>query len=202
MTDLLLDADAQNLLFRDARTANAFTAAPVSDDQMRAVYDLVQWGPTSANGQPLRVVLVRSDEARARLLPLMSETNRAKTEAAPLVAVLAYDGDFHEHMDRLFPHAPGARSWFEGSADADTARATTAHENAAMQAGYFVLGVRAAGLAAGPMAGFDKAAVDAAFFPDGRCRSFLVVNVGVPAAEGAWYDRSPRLGYDEVFRSV
>ncbi len=202
MTDLLLDADAQNLLFREARTANAFTDAPVSDDQMRAVYDLIQWGPTSANGQPLRVLLVRSDAARGRLLPLMSEGNRAKTGSAPLVAILAFDADFHENYPRLFPHAPDVKSWFSGSPEADAGRLASARENAAMQAAYFILGVRAAGLAAGPMAGFDKAGVDAEFFPDGRCRTFLVVNVGVPAAEGAWFDRSPRLAYDEVFRTV
>ncbi len=202
MTDLLLDGDAQNLLFREARTANAFTDAPVSDDQMRAVYDLIQWGPTSANGQPLRVLLVRSDAARARLLPHMSGGNRAKTGKAPLVAVLAFDADFHENYPRIFPHEPESRSWFEGSAEADATRAATARESAALQAGYFIIGVRAAGLAAGPMAGFDKPGVDAEFFPDGRFRSFLVVNVGTPAAEGAWFDRSPRLAYDEVFETV
>lgn len=199
---LALSADAQDLLFREARTANAFTDEPVSDEAMRAVYDLVKWGPTSANGQPLRVVLVRSAEARARLLPRMSDGNRAKTGAAPLVALLAFDADFHENYPRVFPHSPDARSWFEGSPEADAARAATAHENAAIQTGYFILGVRAAGLAAGPMAGFDKAGVDAEFFPDGRRRSFLVVNIGKPAAEGAWFDRSPRLGYDEVFETV
>ncbi len=202
VTDLLIDDASQNLLFREARTANAFTEAPVSEDQMRAVYDLIQWGPTSANGQPLRVLLVRSPEARARLLPLMGEGNRAKTATAPLVAVLAFDADFHENYPRIFPHAPDAKSWFSGSPEADAGRLDSARENAAIQAGYFILGVRAAGLAAGPMAGFDKAGVDAEFFPDGRRRSFLVVNIGVPAAEGAWFDRSPRLVYDEVFQTI
>ena len=199
---LVLSEDAQDLLFREARTANAFTDEPVTDEQMRAVYDLVRWGPSSANGQPLRVLLVRSDEARARLAPLMSGTNRAKTEAAPLVAVLGFDTGFHEHLDRMMPGIPGVRSWFEGSPEKDAARLASARESAAIQAGYFILGVRAAGLAAGPMAGFDKAGVDAAFFPDGRIQSFLVVNVGRPAAEGAWYPRSPRLDYDEVFQTV
>jgi 3-hydroxypropanoate dehydrogenase len=199
---LVLSEDAQDLLFRDARTANAFTDEPVDDEQMRAVYDLVKWGPTALNGQPLRVLLVRSDEARARLLPLMNEGNRAKTGKAPLVAVLAYDVDFHENLVRVFPHAPGARSWFEGSPEADMARAASSHENAAIQAGYFIVGVRAAGLAAGPMGGFDKTGVDAEFFPDGRHRAFLVVNIGHPAAEGAWHDRSPRLDYDDVVETL
>ncbi len=202
MTDLLLDADAQNLLFREARTANAYTDAPVSDDTLRAVFDLVKWAPTSANGQPLRVVAVRSEAARARLLPHMSEGNRDKTAAAPLVLVMASDTRFHEHMDRLFPHAPGARAWFEGSPEADVAREAGAVMNAAMQAAYWTVGLRAAGLACGPMAGFDAPGVDAAFFPDGRFRSFLVMNVGTPAAEGAWFERSPRFDYDDVVQTV
>ena len=199
---LVLAPEAQDLLFRQARTANAFTDEPVSDETIRAVYDLVQWGPTSANGQPLRVVAVRSDEARARLLPHMSDGNRAKTAAAPLVLVFAFDSRFHEHMGRLFPHAPDARSWFEGSPEADTAREAGARMNGAMQAAYWIVGLRAAGLACGPMAGFDAAGVDAAFFPDGRFRSFLVMNVGRPAAEGAWFDRSPRHTFEDAVQTV
>ena len=199
---LVLSETAQDLLFRVARTANAFTDEPVTDEQMRALYDLIQWGPTSANGQPLRVVLVRSAAARARLLQHMSEGNRAKTGKAPLVAILAFDTQFHENYPRVFPHAPDARSWFEGSPEADAGRLANARESAAIQTGYFILGVRAAGLAAGPMNGFDKAGVDAEFFPDGRLRSFVVVNIGTPAAEGAWFARSPRLDYDDVFETV
>ena len=198
---LVLSDDAQNLLFRDARTANAFTDEPVDDEQMRAVYDLIKWGPTAMNSQPLHILLVRSDEARARLVPLMSEGNRAKTEKAPLVAVLASDTGFHENLIRVFPHAPSARSWFEGSPEADTARAASAHQSASLQAGYFIVGLRAAGLAAGPMGGFDKAGIDAEFFPDGRFKSFLVVNIG-HAAEGAWHARAPRLEYEEVVETV
>lgn len=199
---LVLADDVQALLFRDARTANAFTDAPVSDEQMRAVYDLVRWGPSAANGQPLRILLVRSDEARERLLPLMSEGNRSKTSAAPLVAVLAYDTRFHEHLPRVMPHNPAMKGWFEGSPEKDAAREATAHESAAIQAGYFIVGVRAAGLAAGPMGGFDRAGVDAAFFPGGRLRSFVVVNIGTPAEQGAWFGRSPRLDYEDVVQTV
>ena len=199
---LRLDDNAQDLLFREARTANAFTDEPVTDEQMEAIYDLVKWGPTAVNGQPLRVLLVRSDEARARLLPHVGEGNRRKTESAPLVAVLAYDTDFHEALPRVFPHAPAAKSWFEGSPEQDAARAAGARDNAWLQAGYFTLGIRAAGLAAGPMAGFDAAGVDAEFFPDRTWRSFLIVNIGQPAEQGAWFDRSPRLDYDEVVETV
>ena len=109
-TDLLaLSPEAQDLLFREARTANTFTDAPVTDEQVAAIYDLVKWAPTSMNIQPLRVLLVRSDEARARLLDHLAPGNRSKTGAAPLVAVLSVDHSFHEHLHRTFPHFPGAK---------------------------------------------------------------------------------------------
>ena len=194
---LALDPAAQDLLFRAARTANTFTDEPVTDDQVRAVYDLVQYGPTAMNAQPLRVLLVRSPEARARLVPHMGGSNQAKTEAAPLVAVLAYDVDFHDELPRTFPHFAGARDVFA----AEESRHVAGRDNAYLQAGYFLLGVRAAGLAAGPMGGFDAAGVDAEFFPDGRTRSIMVVNIGRPGPD-AWMDRLPRLPYDEVVTTV
>jgi 3-hydroxypropanoate dehydrogenase len=196
-TELALSQDAQDLLFRTARTANAFTDEPVTDEQVQAVYDLVQYGPTSMNAQPLRVVLLRSDEAKARLLPHLSEGNRAKTASAPLVAVLAYEVDFHDHLPRVFPHFPGAREVF---ADQDV-RQGVGRDNAFLQAGYFLLGVRAAGLAAGPMGGYDAAGLDAELFPAGDLRSVMVVNIGRPA-EDAWFERLPRLDYDEVVRTL
>jgi nitroreductase len=196
-TELALSAEAQDLLFRSARTANSFTEEPVTDAQVQAIYDLVQYGPTSMNSQPLRVVLLRSDEAKARVLPHLSEGNRAKTAAAPLVAVLAYDVDFHENLPRVFPHFPGARDVYaeEGS------RHRVARDNAFLQAGYFLVGIRAAGLAAGPMGGYDAAGLDAELFPEGTLRSIMLVNIGQPSAD-AWFDRLPRLGYDEVVRSL
>jgi nitroreductase len=192
-TPLALSEDAQDLLFRAARTANTFTDEPVTDAQVQAIHDLVKYGPTSLNAQPLRVVLLRSEQAKARLLPHLSEGNRAKTAAAPLVAVLGYDVDFHDELPRVFPHFPGARDLF---ADEDL-RHRVGRDNAHLQAGYFLLGVRAAGLAAGPMGGYDPAGLDAELFPDGRTRSIMVVNLGRPGPD-AWLDRLPRLGYDEV----
>jgi 3-hydroxypropanoate dehydrogenase len=195
---LRLDAAARDLLFRAARTANSFTLERVTDEQVAAIHDLVRDGPTAFNGQPLRIVLVRSAAARRRLLPHLGERNRAKTATAPLVAILAADTAFHEHLPRLYPHRPGARDWL----DADpAAREAQARFNAALQIGYFIVGVRAAGLAAGPMAGFDAAGVEAEFFPDGQLRALLVVNIGRPGPD-AWADRLPRLGYDEVVRTV
>lgn len=195
---LVLAPGAQRLLFHDARTANAFTDRPVTDEQIRAIYDLVRWAPTAANTQPLRLVVVRSPEAKARLLPLMAEGNRAKTASAPVTVILAADLRFHEHWDRLMPFRPGGGS---ALADAPEAAEGMARFNATLQAGYFLLGVRAAGLTAGPMAGFDGAGVDAEFLPGGTLRSLLVVNVGHPA-EDAWFDRLPRLEHDEVVTTV
>ncbi|MFC8502148.1 malonic semialdehyde reductase [Pedococcus sp. NPDC057267] len=195
---LVLDEDAQDLLFREARTANTFSDEPVSDAQMRAVYDLVKWAPTSMNNQPLRVVLVRSDEARARLVEHMSGNNKAKTQAAPLVAILAADTAFHDELPRTFPHFPGARDLFAGD---DAAREDTARLNAALQTAYFIIGIRAAGLAAGPMTGLDMASVDRDFFPDGEHRTIAVVNIGRPG-EDAWKQRLPRLDYEDVFTTV
>jgi 3-hydroxypropanoate dehydrogenase len=191
---LTLAADAQDLLFRQARTANSFTDEPVGEEQVRAIYDLMKWAPTGGNSQPLRILLVRSAEAKARLVPLMDEGNRAKTQSAPATAILAADTRFHEHWDRLVPFRPGGGAAF---ADAPERAEAVARFNATLQVGYFLLAVRAAGLAAGPMAGFDRAAVDREFLADGRLRSLLVVNVGRPGPD-AWRDRLPRLEHDEV----
>ena len=193
MTELTLSPEAQDLLFREARTANAFTDEPVTDEQVAAIYDLVKYAPTAMNTQPLRILLVRDGEPRERLLKHMADGNRDKTANAPLVAVLAADTDFHDHLPRTFPHFPGARDLF---AD-DAAREQAAKFNATLQIGYFLLGVRAAGLAAGPMGGFDAAGIDEEFFAGNNLKSLLVVNLGKPA-ENAWFDRLPRLDHAEV----
>lgn len=190
---LALSPEAQSLLFRDARTANAFTDEPVSDDQIAAIYELVKYGPTAMNTQPLRIVLVREGEQRERLLKHMADGNRDKTANAPLVAILAADTDFHEHLPRTFPHVAGAKNAFVD----DAARAEAARFNATLQVGYFIIGVRAAGLAAGPMSGFDQEALDADYFAGTSLTSLVVVNIGRPA-ENAWFDRLPRLEHDEV----
>lgn len=196
-TPMAISAEVQDLLFRDAHTANAFSDAPVSDEQLRAVYELIKWGPTAMNAQPLRVVLVRSAEARARLIAHMSEGNRAKTLAAPLVAVLAADVDFHDEFHRTFPVFPGARDAF---AD-EPARTASAVLNSSLQIGYFLVGLRAAGLAAGPMGGFCADGMSQEFFPDGRHRALLVVNIGQPN-EQSFRPRQPRLDYVDVVTTV
>ncbi|MFI2346778.1 malonic semialdehyde reductase [Streptomyces sp. NPDC019443] len=194
---LALDSAAQDLLFREARTANTFTDEPVTEEQVQAIYDLVKFGPTAFNQSPLRVVLVRSDEARERLVSHMAEGNQAKTASAPLVAILAADNEFHEELPTLFPHFPQAKDMFFAERPV---REQAAALNAALQAAYFIVGVRAAGLAAGPMTGFDFAGVQKEFLDDDHT-PLMVINIGKPG-EDASFPRSPRLAYDEVITTV
>lgn len=194
---LVLDPTAQDLLFREARTANTFTDEPVTEEQIQAIYDLVKFGPTAFNQTPLRVVLVRSPEARERLVQHMSAGNKAKTSTAPLVAVFAADNEFHEELPELFPAFPAAKDAFFSERPV---REQNAGMNAALQAAYFIVGIRAAGLAAGPMTGFDHAGVQKEFL-DGDHTPLMVVNIGKPG-DDAWRTRSPRLSYDEVVTTV
>jgi 3-hydroxypropanoate dehydrogenase len=188
-----LGDEGRQLLFTEARTAYAFSETPVSDAELRDIWELARWAPTSANVQPLRVLYVRTPEGKERLLPHIGEGNRAKSASAPVVAVLAEDTRFHEHIPTVFPLRPEMRDRLEND---EAARTRMGHFSASLQVGYFILAVRAAGLAAGPMAGFDAAGVDAEFFADGRWRSLLVVNIGHPA--GPSLPRLPRLEPDHV----
>ena len=195
---LVLETTAQDLLFREARTANSFTDEPVTDEQIQAIYDLVKYAPTAFNQQPLRVVLVRSAEARERLVGHLGEGNQAKTAAAPLVAILAADNEFHEELPTQFPVFPQAKDLLFSER---ATREQSARFNAALQVGYFILGVRAAGLAAGPMTGFNADGINKEFFGDGDHSVLAVVNIGKPG-ENAWYPRGPRLAFDEVVTTV
>ncbi|GAB7190082.1 malonic semialdehyde reductase [Kineococcus sp. NUM-3379] len=192
-----LDEAGARLLFRDARTANRWLGTPVGDEQLRAVLDLAKWPPTALNSQPLRLLAVRSPEARARLVPHMSGGNAAKTATAPLTLIVAADVDFHEDLPRLAPAVPGARDFFPD----EEARQGVAVFNAGLQLGYLVLAIRALGLAAGPMTGIDAPAIEREFLPDGRHRVVAVVNVGVEDPAGT-YPRAPRLDFDEVVTTV
>lgn len=194
---LALDPAAQDLLFREARTANTFTDEPVTEEQVQAIYDLVKYGPTAFNQSPLRVTLVRSDDARARLVKHMAEGNQPKTSTAPLVAILATDNEFHEELPALLPHFPQAKDAFFSERPV---RESAAALNGALQAAYFIIGVRAAGLAAGPMTGYDAAGIEKEFL-DGDHSLLMVVNIGKPG-EDAWFPRLPRLAYDEVIKTV
>ncbi|GAA2073244.1 malonic semialdehyde reductase [Streptomyces albiaxialis] len=195
---LALDPAAQDLLFREARTANTFTDEPVTDEQVQAIYDLVKYGPTAFNQSPLRVTLVRSPEARARLVAHMAEGNRPKTSTAPLTAILSVDIDFHERLPELLPQAPHLKDAVFGE---EAVRESAGSFNAALQAGYFIVGVRAAGLAAGPMTGFDADGVNKEFFGDGRQKALMVINIGRPGPD-AFKPRNPRLAYQDAVVSV
>ena len=194
---LILDPAAQDLLFREARTANTFTDEPVTEEQVQAIYDLVKYGPTAFNQSPLRIILVRSAEGRERLVQHMAEGNKAKTSTAPLVAILAADNEFHEELPTLVPHFPQAKDTVFAERPV---RERAAALNAALQAAYFIVGIRAAGLAAGPMTGFDAAGVEKEFL-DGDHSVLMVVNIGKPG-ENAWFPRLPRLAYDKVVTTV
>jgi len=197
-SSLAIDDTTADLLFRAARTVTTFAETEVTDEQLATVYDLVKWGPTMMNTSPLRMLVVRTPEARQRLVERVPEGNQERVAKAPVTLVLASDTDFHERLDVLVPHMPGAREMF--AADAES-RAEAARTSALIQAGYFIVGLRAAGLAAGPMHGtYD--AIDAEFFADSGWRSFLVVNVS--AAEGAdtTRPRAPRLNFEDAAQIV
>ncbi|MCX4829081.1 malonic semialdehyde reductase [Streptomyces sp. NBC_01016] len=194
---LVLDPAAQDLLFREARTANTFSSEPVTDEQIAAIYDLVKYGPTAFNQSPLRITLVRSDEARERLVKHMAEGNQPKTATAPLVAILSTDHEFHEELPQLFPHAPGIADMFFSERPVREQAGTL---NATLQAAYFIIGVRAAGLSAGPMTGFDFAGVQKEFLDDDHT-PLMVINIGKPG-EDAWFPRSPRLEQEQVITTI
>jgi len=180
-------------LFTEARTRNGWTDRPVPEALLRKLYDLVKFGPTAVNMTPARFLFVTSPEAKARLVPLMSEGNQAKTAQAPVTVIIGQDIDFHDHLPQLFPHAPGARDWF---AD-ETGRREAAFRNSSLQGGYFLIAARALGLDVGPMSGFDPAGVKAEFFPEGNVEPNFIVNLGYGSDDNL-FPRSPRLGFDEA----
>ena len=191
-----LDDAAIDLLFVGARTVNNFAPTPVSDEELAQIWEMTRWAPTAANSQPMRVHFIRTDAARCLLLDHLDEGNREKTASAPVTAILAGDSQFHEHLPRLLPIRPQIREVFAGN---DALRERTGNFNAALQAGYFILAIRAAGLAAGPMAGFDSTGMDTEFFSGTTWRSVLVVNIGHPG-ENPWFERLPRLDPAETVR--
>ncbi|MCG2622985.1 malonic semialdehyde reductase [Arthrobacter sp. I2-34] len=191
----VLDQAALDLLFSEARTANAFTDEPVSPGQLRMIYELTKFGPTAFNNQPLRITYVSAGESRERLVAHLNENNKQKTLDAPMTAVLAFDAHWHDQLPAVFPHRPQLREGFVENLDL---RYGIGRDNAHLQAGYFILAARALGLAAGPMTGFNKASLDADFFPDGSQRSILVANIGYAAEKACSETRLPRLPYEEA----
>ena len=191
-----LDDAALKQLFLDARTFNKFQPRPVDDATLHALVDLMKWGPTSMNGQPGRIVFVRSPEAKQKLKGALAAGNVDKTLAAPVTAIIAYDTRFHEHLPTQFPAMPHARDMFQGNAGLIEA---TGLRNSSLQGAYLILAARALGLDSGAMSGFDNAAVDAAFFPDGQWKSNFLINLGYGDPSGNW-PRGPRLPFDTMAR--
>jgi len=184
---------ALDVIFRTARTHRAWRAEPVSDATLRAVYELMKWGPTTANSCPARIVFVRTAAAKERLEPALDAGNVVQTMAAPVTAIVAYDLEFYEKLPRLAPHTD-ARSWFVGKADLIR---TTVLRNGSLQGAYLIIAARAVGLDCGPMSGFDNAKVDAEFFPDGKVKSNFLCNLGY-GDPSKLRPRAPRLAFDEA----
>ncbi len=183
-----------DLLFRQARSQNAWQDAPISDTMVRAMYDLMKWGPTSANCSPARFVFLTSPDAKERLVPHMLGTNVEKTRTASTVAIIAYDLEFYERIPELFPHNPEAKDWFSG--DAQVAE-TTAFRNGTLQGAYLMIAARALGFDCGPMSGFDNAGVDQEFFPNSPLRSNFICAIGQGDPKGV-FERSPRLSFEDA----
>jgi len=192
----MLDAKSLDTILRSARSHNGFHDRPVSDEQLRAVYEIAKWGPTSSNSQPARFVFVRTREGKEKLRPALSSGNTAKTMAAPVTAIIAYDSHFYEHLPRTFPHNLTAQSWFMGPGKEDVAF-RTAFRNGSLQGAYFIIAARALGLDVGAMSGFDNVIVDRAFFPDGRFKSNFLCNVGY-GDPSKIFDRNPRLSFEDT----
>jgi 3-hydroxypropanoate dehydrogenase len=184
---------ALDQLFRNARSLHAFTTDPVTDETLKALYDLLKWGPTAFNAQPARYLFLRSAEAKARLAPALMASNLKKSLAAPVTVIIAQDLDFPNHLPAQYP-AFNAKPMY----DADPALTeVTAFRNSTLQGAYLLLAARALGLSVGPMSGFDAAKLDAEFFPGGRVRSNFIANMGYGDLAKA-LPRGPRLAFGEV----
>jgi 3-hydroxypropanoate dehydrogenase len=208
MSKSSLHDEALNILFRNARTHNVWKDEPVSDDILRKIYDLMKWGPTSANTSPARILFLRTPEAKQRLAPALSPGNLDKTMKAPVTAILGIDQRFYEKLPRLFANNPDMRNRF---ANAPVLAEITAFRNATLQGGYFILAARSLGLDCGPMSGFDNAKVDAEFFTPGKLadvspehagmwehvKSNFLCNLGY-GDESKLFPRNPRLDFDEA----
>lgn len=192
-----LDAPALAQLFTEARTRNGWKTDPLPESLLRELYDLVKFGPTAANSTPARFIFVTSPDAKARLAALSSGSNGPKILQAPATVIVGYDLDFPETLDKLFPHAPGAKTWFADP----VAKEWGAFRNSSLQGGYFILAARALGLDVGAMSGFDNAGVDAEFFAGTNIKSNFIASIGYGTEEGL-FPRSPRLDFEEAAQIV
>lgn len=192
----MLNEDALKTLFLEARTHNGWQDKPVSDEQLRQIYDLMKWGPTSANCSPARIVFVKSAQAKEKLLACMNAGNIEKTRTAPVTAIIGMDMEFYEQLPKLFPHNSDARSWFAGNQPNIN---TTALRNSSLQGGYFIMAARAAGLDCAPMSGFDANKMNQAFFAGTSIKANFVCSIGY-GDPGKLHPRGPRLSFEEACR--
>jgi 3-hydroxypropanoate dehydrogenase len=190
----MLTAESLDILFLKARTHRAWLPKLVSDDLLRELYDLMKWGPTSANCCPVRILFLRTSEAKQRLRPTLSPGNVDQTMKAPVTAVIAHDLKFYDQLPKLSPHNPAVRDVFANSPEI---AAATAFRNGSLQGGYFILAARSVGLDCGPMSGFDNAKLDAEFFPAGNVKSNFLCNLGY-GDPSKLFPRAPRLDFDET----
>lgn len=189
----MLDANALDTLFRNARTFNGWQEKDVPDSLLREVYDLFKFGPTAANCSPARVVFVKSKEAKEKLKPTLAPGNVEKTMAAPVTAIIGMDMEFYEHLPTLFPHTD-AKSWYVGN---DDLIKETAFRNSSLQGAYLMLAARALGLDCGPMSGFDAGKIEEAFFAGTKIKANFICNLGYGDPESL-HPRSPRLTFDQA----
>ncbi len=198
MAGILTDRDF-DILFRDARSYNAWDASKqVTDVQIQALYDLLRWGPTSANCSPARFVFVRTPDAKEKLAACVMPANASKVRDSGCTAIIGMDSKFYDKIPQLFPHNPGARDWFSGN---DALARDTAFRNSTLQGAYLMLAARALGLDCGPMSGFDPAAVNAAFFADTDVTVNFICALGTGTTENL-FPRSPRLSFDEACQII
>lgn len=190
---MTIDAQALDLIFLKARTANGFTSDPVPESLLRQVYDIARMGPTSMNTQPTRYVFLNSPESRARLLPALTPGNLDKTRDAPVTVIVATDTKFFEFMPQVW-HREGAKENFESNPALSEA---TAARNGTLGGAYFIIAARALGLDCGPMSGVDLNKVNAEFFPDGRWRANFLINLG-QGDDSKLFDRNPRLSFEQA----
>jgi len=190
--------EAIRQLFTEARTHHAWLPKKIEDKTIRELYDIMKWGPTSANTNPIRIVFAKSEKAKEQLIPCLMPGNVDQTKAAPVTAIVAWDERFYEHLPRLFPHAPQMKDMF--SSNKEMAE-FSAFQNASLQGGYFILAARALGLDCGPMGGFDRAKVDAAFFKGTTWKSNFLCNLGYGDASKL-HSRGPRLPFDEACKII
>jgi 3-hydroxypropanoate dehydrogenase len=192
----MLDDKALDKILREARTHNGWLDKPVTDDQLRAIFDLAKWGPTSANTQPARFVFVRTPAGKERLRPALSAGNTDKTMSAPVTVIVAYDTQFYEHLPKHFPHDQTAIHWFKGEGK-EVVASTTAFRNGTLQGAYLMIAARSLGLDCGAMSGFNNAVVDENFCPDGRFKTNFLCNIGYGDASKI-FARSPRMAFEDA----